>query len=76
MQFNPDPTKPSTEVIFSHKQNKPSHHQIIFNNVPVNREDLVKHLGVTIDSKLNFRKHIIEKIEVANKGISLLKFLA
>ena len=22
-QFNPDPTKPATEVIFSHKQNKP-----------------------------------------------------
>ena len=76
MQFNPDPTKPATEVIFSQKQSKPTHPQIIFNNVPVSREDLVKHLGMTLDSKLNFRKHITEKIAVANKGISLLKFLA
>ena len=76
MQFNPDPTKPATEVIFSQKQSNPTHPQIIFNDVPVNREDLVKHLGMTLDSKLNFRKHITEKIAVANKGISLLKFLA
>ena len=50
--------------------------QIIFDNVPVNREDLVSHLGIFLDSKLDFRKHIQVKIAVANKGISLLKFLA
>ena len=35
--------------------------QISFKGVPVNRENLVTHLGIILDSKLNFRKHITEK---------------
>ena len=35
-----------------------------------------KHLGIILDSKLNFRKHISEKIKTANKGLGLLKFLS
>ena len=29
-----------------------------------------------LDEKLNFRKHISEKIKIANKGLALLKFLS
>ena len=76
MQFNPDPTKPATEVVFSHKKKKFSHPHIIFNSVPVKTEDYTEHLGVFLDSKLNFNKHISEKLKIANKGISLLKFLS
>ena len=76
MQFNPDPTKPATEVIFSHKINKPFHPTLTLNNIPVKTENCTVHLGVTLDSKLNFSDHIAEQIKTANKGVSLLKFLS
>ena len=47
-----------------------------FNNVPVKRDCEAKHLGVILDDKLNFRRHISDKIKVANKGLGLLKFLS
>ena len=31
MEFNPDPTKQATEVLFSCKKNSPDHPQLIFN---------------------------------------------
>ena len=76
MQFNPDPTKPATEVVFSYKKNKLPHPQIKFNNVAVKTEESTVHLGVILDSKLNFSDHVSEKIKKANQGISLLKFLS
>ena len=47
-----------------------------FNGIPVARKDDTKYLGITLDSKLNFRKHISEELEKAKKGLSLLKFLS
>ena len=76
MVFNPDITKQAVEVIFSCKDNKPTHPELIFNGIPVSRKDNTKHLGVYLDSRLNFSKHIKEKILKAMKGISLLKFLS
>ena len=37
MCFNPDPTKPAEEVIFSQKINKPIHPPLYFNNMEVKR---------------------------------------
>ena len=54
MVFNPDITKQAVEVIFSVKKNKPGHPELTFNGVPVAREDHTKHLGVHLDSRLNF----------------------
>ena len=48
---------------------------MFFNNVRNKRGCEAKHLGVILDEKLNFRRHIIDKIKVANKGLGLLKFL-
>jgi ribonuclease P/MRP protein subunit RPP40 len=75
MVFNPDITKQAIEVIFSCKNNKPVHPDLIFNDVPVSREPHTKHLGVYLDSRLNFGKHIKEQVSKAMKGVSLLKFL-
>ena len=75
MKFNPDITKQAIEVIFSHKRKPPVHPALVFNNIPVKRELDTKHLGLILDNKLDFRKHIAEKIKTANKGIGLLKFL-
>ena len=76
MVFNPDITKQAIEVIFSVKIKKPYHPDLIFNGVPVAREDHTKHLGVFLDSRLNFSKHIHESIRKATKGLSLMKYLS
>ena len=76
MVFNPDISKQAIEVIFSTKKNKPIHPDIFFNSIPVSREDHTKHLGLHLDSKLSFSKHIQESIIKANKGLGLLKYLS
>ena len=77
MQFNPDISKQAIEVIFSQKRTqKPNHPPLTFNGIPVKRESDTKHLGLFLDDRLTFRKHINEKIKKANKGIGLLKFLS
>ena len=76
MKFNPDISKQAIEVIFSHKRKPPVHPPLLFNDIPVKRDMDTKHLGIILDSKLNFRKHISEKIKTANKGLGLLKFLS
>ena len=76
MIFNPDITKHAIEVIFSVKKKKPEHPELIFNGIPVARQDYTKHLGVYLDSRLNFSKHRREAIIKASKGISLLKYLS
>ena len=76
MVFNPDITKQAVEVIFSFKKKKPYHPELIFNGVPVSREEHTKHLGVYLDSKLNFSKHIQEAVGKATKGLSIMKYLS
>ena len=76
MVFNPDITKQAVEVIFSVKNKKPYHPDLYFNGIPVAREDNTKHLGVHLDSRLNFSKHISESVRKATKGLSLLKYLS
>ncbi len=76
MVFNPDLTKQAIEVIFSCKDKKPVHPNLTFNGIPISRKPDTKHLGVYLDSRLNFSKHIKEKVLKAMKGISLLKFLS
>ena len=76
MVFNPDITKQAVEVIFSVKNKKPFHPELSFNEIPVAREDHTKHLGLHLDSRLNFAKHITEAIRKATKGLSLMKYLS
>ena len=42
----------------------------------MSREPHTKHLGIYLDSQLNFSKHVREAGSKASKGISLLKYLA
>ena len=76
MQFNPDITKQAIEVIFSHKINKPVHPALIFNGIPVARKDATKHIGLILDERLNFRKHIKEALTKAKNGLGMLKFIS
>ena len=76
MVFNPDITKQAIEDIFSCKDKKPDHPELTFNGIPIARKTFTKHLGVYLDSRLNFSKHIKEKVAIAMKGISFLKMLS
>ena len=76
MKFNPEISKQAIEVIFSHKRKKPTHPPLKFNGIPVKRDSDTTHLGLILDSKLNFRKHISDKIKTATKALGLLKFLS
>ena len=75
MLFNPDPNKSATEVVFSHKLKHNIHPPVRFNNLPVVSQPSTKHLGMVLDSKLDFNIHLNEKISKANKGIGLIKKL-
>ena len=76
MTFNPDLTKQAIEVVFSAKKNKPEHPNLSLNDIPVAKKDDTKHLGVYLDSALNFSKHVREAVLKAHKGLSLLRFLS
>ena len=60
MSFNPDPTKQAEEILFSNKHKSPNHPPIHFNHTEVKRVQHHKHLGLILDSKLSFTKHINE----------------
>ena len=75
MLFNPDPKKPAQEVLFSRKKQLQSHPNISLNNIQVERSVHQKHLGLILDDKLNFKKHVDGAISKVNKGISVIKKL-
>ena len=75
MLFNPDPSKPAQEVLFSRKKKTQSHPEISLNNIPVERSSYQKHLGLILDEKLNFKQHIDNTISKINKGIAVIKKL-
>ena len=59
MSFNPDPSKQAQEVIFSRKIQKTCHPSVYFNNnKSVKQVPSQKHLGMNLDTKLNFLKLI------------------
>ena len=59
MIFSPDPCKQVQVVIISHKLQKISHSSIYLNNNPIGKASSQKHLGLILDTKLNFQEHII-----------------
>ena len=75
MLFNPDPKKPAQEVLFSRKKQLQNHPNISLNNIQVERSGHQKHLGLILDEKLNFKKHVDGAISKVNKGISVIKKL-
>ena len=76
MAFNPDITKQAVEILFSVKNKITVHPALIFNDVSVAREESTKHLGIHLDTRLNFSKHVREAVLKATKGISILKMLS
>ena len=76
MEFNPDPSKQATDLLFSCKKNKIVHPPLIFNNQVVKRVEYHKHLGLILDSGLSFVNHINAKIALAKKNIGIIRHLS
>ena len=72
---NPDPKKQAQEVIFSRKIRKTSHPPLTFNNNSVKQVQFQKHMGVYLDSRLDFREYLQNMFKKINKTISLLRKL-
>ena len=76
INFNPDLNKQATQLLFSCKKNSPNHPSLFFKESAVPKVKEQKHLGLTLDSKLSFERHINEKIIKAKKGIGIIKYLS
>ena len=72
MSFNPDPTKQAQELIFSRKVQTTNHPPLFFNENVVPKTTLQKHLGMFLDSKLNFSEHLKTIFQKTNETIRLL----
>ena len=71
MSFNPDPNKQLQEVLFSCKIQKSTQPSLIFNNI-VTQPLTQKHLGMFLDTKLDFQEHLKRIFSKVNKRIGLL----
>ena len=74
--FNPNPNKQATEVLISHKVNSDDHPELTSNGKQVQQCSSQKHLGLFLDNKLDFNKHLDEKINKCNKIIGMMKKLS
>ena len=75
MRFNLYPKKQAQEVIFSKKINKIDHPRLYFNENLVKLSSTQKHLGMILDTKLDFSLRLKNVQNKANKTIGLLRKL-
>ena len=75
MSFNPDPAKQAVEVTFSRKRITVDHPRILFKDTPVLKVEEHKHLGIVLDSRLSFARHIQAIITKSRQGIGMLLLL-
>ena len=73
MEFNVEKTE---EVIFSTERRKPFHPQLSMDNIEISLVNEHKHLGMTLDSQLNFQSHTRAAILKARRGIGLIRYLS
>ena len=76
MSFNLDPKKQAIGVCFSNRRDKGNYPPVHFNSTNVQVADSQKHLGLVLDSKLNFNEHMESTITKCNKIIGLMKKLS
>ena len=76
MKYNPDLNNQATELLFSCKNNSPNHPSLFINESIVPKVKEQKHLGLKLDSKLSFERHVNEKFIKAVKGIGIIKYLS
>ena len=75
INFNPDRNKQAQEAIFSRKLQKSTHPTLSFNNNTVTQSVTQKHLGILLDTKLDFQGPLKSTFNMVNKTIGLLRKL-
>ena len=84
-KFNPDANKQAQKVIFSRTLNikspiklisnrKPNHPSLNFNNTVVIQSMNHKHLGMILDTKLDFQEHFKDKLSKLRQTIGILSY--
>ena len=73
MQFNPDRNKQAQELYFSKKAGNQKLLDLTFNKSNVASSPSVKHLGMLLDSRLNFNENVQSKTNKCYKIIGLIK---
>ena len=76
MQFNSDRNKQARELYFSKKAGNQKFLDLTFNKGNVASSPSVKHLGMLLDSRLNFNEHVQSKTNKCYKIIGLIKKLS
>ena len=76
MLFNSDPTKQTIEICFSHKRDMVVYPPLKSNNNDVLSRNRHKNLGLVLDSKLDFKDRVNNKINKCDKSIGLMKKLS
>ena len=74
--FNPDPSKQTIEICFSHKRENKNYSSLMFNDTKVQLATSQKHLRLILDSILDFNEHIDYKIDKCNKIVGIMKRLS
>ena len=75
MNFNPNPSKQAEEVTFTIKLQRINHNAVYFSHKSVQQVPSQKHLGMYLDTKLNFQEHLNTVLSKVNKTIRLLRKL-
>ena len=73
ISFNPDINKQVQKVIFSRRLQKSNHPSLTFNNTGVTQSEIQKHLGIFLDSKLDFKEPIQNVRNKVSKTIGLIR---
>ena len=73
LNFNPESTKQTQEVIFSRKTKKLPHPPLMLNNANVIQSIYQKQLSIILDSKLTFENHLKMISTKTNKIIAILR---
>ena len=70
LRFNPQKTK----AMFFHRKNKfKEPKKLKMSGIEIDYSEHVKYLGLTFDTKLNFNKHIENKLVKAKKHLMMLR---
>ena len=65
----------SRSLVFSLKRNKLVHPPVFLNSNMVKDAELHTHLGLTLQSSMSWRNHIVQVYEKASKRLNMLKFV-
>ena len=75
LNFNPNPSKQTKELLFSQKISSKPYPSLYFNDNPVHQVQLRKHLGLFLDQKLSFDEHIQCILIKTHKIIGMIRKL-